>query len=196
MRKDFICLTHMTAKSIILILTSTLVFFSCNSSQEKGKEGASSTSEIEQRVLNAWEQSGDMVQKITISPKGVIRDKEWGVSIDSLQEKLELAENQPANGKSYTLYFDNSDLNFTDISYLSDNQQKLTEIDFDIFVETKSQVEELKGKFTDYLQVKFGASKIEGNKIIWEKDVNTQVTLQDVSTLKDPGIKLVFSRKN
>jgi hypothetical protein len=196
MRKDFICLTHMTAKSIILILTSTLVFFSCNSSQEKGKEGASSTSEIEQRVLNAWEQSGDMVQKITISPKGVIRDKEWGVSIDSLQEKLELAENQPANGKSYTLYFDNSDLNFTDISYLSDNQQKLTEIDFDIFVETKSQVKELKGKFTDYLQVKFGASKIEGNKIIWEKDVNTQVTLQDVSTLKDPGIKLVFSRKN
>jgi hypothetical protein len=196
MRKDFICLTHMTAKSIILILTSTLVFFSCNSSQEKGKEGASSTSEIEQRVLNAWEQSGDMVQKITLSPKGVVRDKEWGISIDSLQEKLELAENQPANGKSYTLYFDNSDLNFTDISYLSDNQQKLTEIDFDIFVETKSQVEELKGKFTDYLQVKFGASKIEGNKIIWEKDVNTQVTLQDVSTLKDPGIKLVFLRKN
>ena len=196
MRKDFICLTHMTAKSIILILTSTLVFFSCNSSQEKGKEGASSTSEIEQRVLNAWEQSGDMVQKITISPKGVIRDKEWGISIDSLQEKLELAENQPANGKSYTLYFDNSDLNFTDISYLSDNQQKLTEIDFDIFVETKPQVEELKEKFTNYLQVKFGASKIEGNKIIWEKDVNTLVTLQDVSTLKDPGIKLVFLRKN
>ena len=196
MRKDFIRLTHMTAKSIILILTSTLVFFSCNSSQEKGKEGASSTSEIEQRVLNAWEQSGDMVQKITLSPKGVVRDKEWGISIDSLQEKLELAENQPANSKSYTLYFDNSDLNFTDISYLSDNQQKLTEIDFDIFVETKSQVEELKEKFTNYLQVKFGASKIEGNKIIWEKDVNTQVTLQDVSTLKDPGIKLVFSRKN
>lgn len=196
MRKDFFRLTHMNAKSIVLILTSTLVFFSCNSSLEKGKEGASNTSEIEQSVLNAWEQSGDMVQKITLSPKGVIRDKEWGISIDSLQEKLELAENQPANGKSYTLYFDNSDLNFTDISYLSDNQQKLTEIDFDIFVETKSQVEALKEKFTNYLQVKFGASKIEGNKIIWEKDVNTQVTLQDVSTLKDPGIKLVFSRKN
>jgi len=196
MRKDLFRLNQMTAKSIVLILTSTLFFFSCNSSQEKGKEGSSNTSEIEQRVLNAWEQSGDMVQKITLSPKGVVRDMKWGISIDSLQEKLELAENQPAHGKSYTLYFDNSDLNFTDISYLSDNQQKLIEIDFDIFVETKSQVEELKGKFTNYLQVKFGASKTEGNKIIWEKDVNTQVTLQDVSTLKDPGIKLVFSRKN
>ena len=196
MRKDFIRLTHMTAKSIVFILTSTLVFFSCDSSQEKGKEEASNTSEIEQRVLNAWEQSGDMVQKITISPKGVIRNNEWGIPIDSLQEKLELAENQPANGKSYTLYFDNSDLNFTDISYLSDNQQKLTEIDFDIFVETKPQVEELKEKFTNYLQVKFGASKTEGNKIIWEKDKKTLVILQDVSTVKDPGIKLVFSKKD
>ena len=196
MRKDFLRFTHMIAKLIVLILTSTLVFFSCNSSQENGKEGASNTSEIDQRVLNAWEQSGDLVQKITLSSKGVVRNQAWGISIDSLQEKLELAENQPASGKSYTLYFDDSDLNFTDISYLGDDQQKLTEIDFDIFVETKSQVEELKAKFTTYLQVKFGAYKTEGTKIIWEKDKNTLVILQDVSTVKDPGIKLVFSRKN
>ena len=196
MRKDFLRFTHMIAKLIVLILTSTLVFFSCNSSQENGKEGASNTSEIDQRVLNAWEQSGDLVQKITLSSKGVVRNQAWGISIDSLQEKLELAENQPASGKSYTLYFDDSDLNFTDISYLGDDQQKLTEIDFDIFVETKSQVEELKAKFTTYLQVKFGAYKTEGTKIIWGKDKNTMVILQDVSTVKDPGIKLVFLRKN
>ncbi len=196
MRKDFNRISHMTAKSIILFFTSTLVFFSCNSTQENGKNGTSNTSEIDQITLNAWEKSGDLVQKITLSSKGVIRNKEWGISIDSLQEKLELAENQPANGKSYTLYFDDSDLNFTDISYLGDDQQKLTEIDFDIFVETKSQVDDLKEKFTTYLQVKFGASKTEGNKIIWEKDKNTQVILQDVSTGKDPGIKLVFLRKN
>jgi len=186
----------MKVKSLILILTSTFVFFSCNSSQENEKNGASNTSETDQIALNAWDKSGDLVQKITLSSKGVVRNKEWGISIDSLQEKLELAENQPANGKSYTLYFDDSDLNFTDISYLSDSKQKLTEIDFDIFVETKSQVEELKEKFTSYLLVKFGASKTEGNKIIWEKDKNTRVILQDVSTLKDPGIKLVFLRKN
>ena len=196
MRKDFNRISHLTAKLIILVFTSTLVFFSCNSTQENGKNGTSNTSELDQITLNAWEKSGDLVQKITLSSKGVIRNKVWGISIDSLQEKLELAENQPANGKSYTLYFDDSDLNFTDISYLSDSQQKLTEIDFDIFVETKSQVEDLKEKFTTYLQVKFGASKTEGNKIIWEKDKNTQVILQDVSTDKDPGIKLVFSRKN
>ena len=196
MRKDFNRLIHMTAKSIVLISTSIIVFFSCNSSTENEKNGTVGLSKIDQLALDTWNKSGDLVQKITLSSKGVIRNKEWGISLDSLQEKLELAENQPANGKSYTLYFDDSDLNFTDITYLGDDQQKLTEIDFDIFIETKPQVEELKEKFTNYLLVKFGPSKTEGNKIIWEKDKNTEVILQDVSTLKDPGIKLVFLRKN
>jgi len=196
MRKYFNCLTHMIAKSMVLISTSVIVFFSCNSSTENEKNGTVGLSKIDQLALDTWNKSGDLVQKITLSSKGVIRNKEWGISLDSLQEKLELAENQPANGKSYTLYFDDSDLNFTDITYLGDDQQKLTEIDLDIFIETKPQVEELKEKFTNYLLVKFGPSKTEGNKIIWEKDKNTEVILQDVSTLKDPGIKLVFLRKN
>jgi hypothetical protein len=196
MRTEFNRLTHRTAKLLLLISTSFIVFFSCNSSKENEKNGTSNTSEIDQITLNAWEKSGDLVQKITLSSKGVFRNKEWDISLDSLQEKLELAENQPANGKSYTLYFDDSDLNFTDISYIGDNQQKLIEIDLDIFVETKSQVEALKENFTTYLQVKFGSSKTEGNKIIWEKDKNTQVILQDVSTVKDPGIKLVFLKKS
>jgi hypothetical protein len=196
MRTEFNRLTHRTAKLLLLISTSFIVFFSCNSSKENEKNGTSNTSEIDQITLNAWEKSGDLVQKITFSSKGVFRNKEWGISLDSLQEKLELAENQPANGKSYTLYFDDSDLNFTDISYIGDNQQKLIEIDLDIFVETKSQVEALKENFTTYLQVKFGSSKTDGNKIIWEKDKNTQVILHDVSTIKDPGIKLVFLKKS
>ena len=172
------------------------MFFSCNSSQENEKNGASNTSETDQIALNAWDKSGDLVQKITLSSKGVIRNKEWGISIDSLQEKLELAENQPANGKSYTLYFDDSDLNFTDITYLSDQQNKLTEIDFDIFVETKPQADELKQKLIAYLQVKFGVYLLKNGKIIWEKDKKTRVILEDVSTLKDPGIKIVFSKIN
>lgn len=196
MKKDFIRLTHMTAKSISFVLTATLVIFSCNSSQENGRNATLTTSETDQMALHAWEKSGDMVQKITLSSKGIVRNQDWGVSIDSLQEKLELAENQPSNGKSYSLYFDNSDLNFTDITYLSDNQHRLTEIDFDIFVETKSQVVDLKEKFASYLQVKFGNAKIEGKKIVWEKAKNTRVVLADVSTVKDPGIKLVFLKIN
>jgi len=196
MKIDFIQLKHLTLPILVFVTTATLVLFSCNSSQENGKNETSSSSEIDQLALNAWEKSGDIVQKITLSSKGIVRNQDWGISIDSLQEKLELAENQPSNGKSYTLYFDDSDLNFTDISYLSDEKNKLTEIDFDIFVETKSQVDELKQKFTSYLQVKFGKFKIEGKKNVWENDKNTRVILDDVSTSKDPGIKLVFLKIN
>jgi hypothetical protein len=196
MKKDFICLGHLTAKSIIFILTTTFVLFSCNSPKENSANTTSVTTEIDLMALHAWEKSGDLVQKITLSSKGIVRNKNWGISIDSLNEKLELAENQPSNGKSYTLYFDDSDLNFTDITYLSDKKQQLNEIDFDIFVETKSQVDDLKEKFRSYLQVKFGDAKIEGKKIIWEKNKNTRVVLDDVSTAKDPGIKLVFLKRN
>ena len=196
MKKDFIRLIQLTTKSIVFILTTTLVFFSCNSSQENAENTTSSTTEIDPMALNAWEKSGDIVQKITLSSKGIVRNQDWGISIDSLNEKLELAENQPSNGKSYTLYFDDSDLNFTDITYLSDKDQQLNEIDFDIFVETKSRVDDLKEKFRSYLQVKFGDAKIEGKKIIWEKNKNTRVVLDDVSTTKDPGIKLVFLKIN
>ena len=196
MKKYFICLGHLTAKSIIFILTTTFVLFSCNSPKENSANTTSVTTEIDLMALHAWEKSGDLVQKITLSSKGIVRNKNWGISIDSLNEKLELAENQPSNGKSYTLYFDDSDLNFTDITYLSDKKQQLNEIDFDIFVETKSQVDDLKEKFRSYLEVKFGDAKIEGKKIIWEKNKNTRVVLDDVSTAKDPGIKLVFLKRN
>ena len=196
MKKDFICLGHLTAKSIIFILTTTFVLFSCNSPKENSANTTSVTTEIDLMALHAWEKSGDLVQKITLSTNGIVRNKNWGISIDSLNEKLELAENQPSNGKSYTLYFDDSDLNFTDITYLSDKKQQLNEIDFDIFVETKSQVDDLKEKFRSYLEVKFGDAKIEGKKIIWEKNKNTRVVLDDVSTAKDPGIKLVFLKRN
>jgi len=196
MKKDLILLAHLTAKSIVLVLFIPLIFSSCNSSHENRETGTSTRSELDLLTENAWKNSGDWVQRVTLSPKGIVRNVIWGVPIDSLNEKLDLAENQPANGKSYTLYFDQSDLNFTDITYIKDRQGKLSEIDFDIFVETKPQVNDLKEKLTTYLKVKFGASKINGKKIIWEKDKNTQVVLDDVSTAKDPGIKLVFLKIN
>ena len=196
MKKAFNIQPQFLAKSIILILVSTWLFFSCNSSPDHGDNAVSKISKEDQIAQSAWEESGDLVQKITLSPKGIVRNQHWGISIDSLNEKIELAENQPSNGKSYTLYFDDSDLNFTDITYLCDPQKKLTEIDFDIFVETKPQVEALKQKFTAYLQVKFGASIQQNGKIIWDKDKKTRVILEDVSTEKDPGIKLAFLKIN
>jgi hypothetical protein len=183
-------------KPCFVFLLVQFLIFSCNFSQENGKNGSENMSEFNLLTTNAWQKSGDMVQKITLSPKGIVRNQIWGVLVDSLKENIELSENQAINGKSYTLYFDDSDLNFADISYIKDRTNKLTEIDFDIFVEKKQQVDELKEKLIAYLNIKFGASNLVEKQIIWEKDKNTRIVLEDVSSTKDPGIKLIFSKIN
>jgi hypothetical protein len=107
---------------------------------------------------------------------------------------LELSENQPATGKSFTLYLDNSDLNFADITYIPDAKNQIKEIDIDVFLEENDQVLELIEGFQTYLNAKIGPSKAEGKKIQWGPKQNTQVTLEDMSTAKDPGIKLIFKQ--
>lgn len=194
MKIVFINLLLIFTKPVTLVSILTYLIFSCHSPKKNSKDDYLSSSELDKIAAKAWNESGDLVQKITLGSKKIIRNQTWGVSLDSLNEKLELSENQPSNGKSFTLYFDNSDLNFTDISYISDKNNKLTEINFDIFVEKKSQVDELKEKLSTFLSVKFGAFKTIEKKNIWEKDKNTRVSLEDVSTPKDLGIRLVFSK--
>lgn len=194
MKIVFINLLLIFAKPVALVSILTYLIFSCHSPKKNSKDDYLGSSELDKIAAKAWNESGDLVQKITLGSKKIIRNQTWGVSLDSLNEKLELSENQPSNGKSFTLYFDNSDLNFTDISYISDKNNKLTEINFDIFVEKKSQVDELKEKLSTFLSVKFGAFKTIEKKNIWEKDKNTRVSLEDVSTPKDLGIRLVFSK--
>lgn len=194
MKIVFINLLLIFTKPVTLVSILTYLIFSCHSPKKNSKDDYLGSSELDKIAAKAWNESGDLVQKITLGSKKIIRNQTWGVSLDSLNEKLELSENQPSNGKSFTLYFDNSDLNFTDISYISDKNNKLTEINFDIFVEKKSQVDELKEKLSTFLSVKFGAFKTIEKKNIWEKDKNTRVSLEDVSTPKDLGIRLVFSK--
>lgn len=194
MKIVFINLLLIFTKPVALVSILTYLIFSCHSPKKNSKDDYLGSSELDKIAAKAWNESGDLVQKITLGSKKIIRNQTWGVSLDSLNEKLELSENQPSNGKSFTLYFDNSDLNFTDISYISDKNNKLTEINFDIFVEKKSQVDELKEKLSTFLSVKFGAFKTIEKKNIWEKDKNTRVSLEDVSTPKDLGIRLVFSK--
>ncbi len=119
-----------------------------------------------------------------------------GVTLDEINEKIELSESQPEHGKSYSLYFDDSDLNFVDISYIPNNDGKLHEIDLDIYVEEMPQVGQLRQSLSSYFDVKFGPSVTKGTKTLWNQNKNTQDELEDVSTSKDPGIKVILKSKS
>ena len=181
-------------KQIVSFLA--LLFFSsaiiCLESCNQDKQSENTDSAQTETITAAWEDSGDWVQKLSLSPNKIIRNTTWGQDFNSIQDSLDLAEAQPVKGKSYTLYFDESDLNFSDITYIPNDQNKLQEITFDIFVDASEDVQPLIEKWKSYLDAKFSASEVNGKKILWTKNKNTRIELENVSTPKDPGIKISF----
>jgi hypothetical protein len=178
--------------SFIFLSSIGLILHSC--SQEKQSETKDNAQT--EAIQTAWEESGEWVQKLTLSPDKIVRNANWGQDFGSVNDSLELAESQPAKGKSYTLYFDESDLNFSDISYIPNEQNKLHEIVFDIFVESNEDVQPLIDQWKKYLDAKFGPSEANGKSVLWTKNKNTRINLENVSTSKDPGIKISFKAAN
>jgi hypothetical protein len=178
--------------SFIFLSSVGVILHSCT--QEKQSETKESAQK--EAIQTAWEDSGEWVQKLTLSPDKIVRNAIWGQDFGSVNDSLELAESQPEKGKSYTLYFDDTDLNFSDISYIPNEQNKLQEIVFDIFVESSEDVQPLIDQWKKYLDAKFGPSETKGKSILWTKNKNTRINLENVSTSKDPGIKISFTAAN
>ncbi|MFM2400600.1 MAG: hypothetical protein RI950_116 [Bacteroidota bacterium] len=174
--------------TLFIFFTAMICLESC--SQEKKSDNSESAQMV--AITAAWEDSGEWVQKLTLSPSKIIRNTIWGQDFNSIQDSLDLAETQPDKGKSYTLYFDESDLNFSDITYVPNEQNKLQAITYDIFVDSSEDVQPLIEKWKSYLDAKFGVSEVNGKKILWTKNKNTRIELENVSTPKDPGIKISF----
>jgi hypothetical protein len=172
------------------------LFFNACRQESSSSENANLASSQEQLIIKeAWNSSSEWVKQITQSDSLVIRNKYWGMDFNQVKDPLDLAESQPALGKSFSLYFDDSDLNFVDITYVPNASGKLAEIDLDVYVEEVDQVKTFQKSIKEFFDVKFGTSISNGKKIIWSQNKNTQVELEDVSTAKDPGIKIVLKAK-
>jgi hypothetical protein len=177
-----------------LFISGTVVIILHSCSQEKQAENKDS--QQTEAVATAWSASGEWVQKLTVSPTNIVRNTTWGQDFSTINDSLEVAESQPEKGKSYTLYFDDTDLNFSDITYIPNDQNKLQEITFDIFVDSAEDVQPLIDQWKGYLEVKFGPSETKGTQVLWTKNKNTRIQLENVSTPKDPGIKISFKAVN
>lgn len=180
----------------LLFIVFTLSLGACNQDTNSSENTQISGATAQIKIKESWNASHEWVKQMTLSDSLIVRNKSWGIDINQIQESVEMAESQPKSGKSYSLYFDDSDLNFVDISYLANEQGKLNEIDLDIYVEENAQVSELQKSIKEYFDVKFGASKSTGKKTSWAQNKNTQVEMEDVSTSKDPGIKIILKAKS
>ncbi len=186
----------MKIKSLhLLFIALILSLGACNKDTNSSENSQISGAPEQLKIKEAWNSSHDWIKQMTLSDSLIIRNKSWGMDMNQIHETVELAESQPTSGKSYSLYFDDSDLNFADVTYIANDQGKLNEIDLDIYVEEIAQVSELQTSIQTYFDVKFGPSKTTEKKTLWSQNKNTQVELEDVSTSKDPGIKIILKAK-
>ena len=173
----------------------SIYLMSCSSSSEKVDSATEiKLSPTDQKIKDAWDELSPTSQKILGSFVGIIRDKNWGDSIDKISENLEKSESQPENGISYSLYFDDTDLNFVDISYLGQSG-KLNQIIFDVYLEEPSEVKKIKEEVARFLTNKYGSFEQKDSEFIWDKNQKTRIKFTDMSTAKDPGLKLEFIEK-
>ena len=76
-------------------------------------------------------------KQILKSDAGMARGVSIGDKIKTLQETILPSETQPQNGKSFTIYFDGSDLNFADILYVKDAENKWSPFRLIFLLKTK-----------------------------------------------------------
>ena len=126
---------------------------------------------------------------------GMVRGLSIGDEMNSIIESAPFSETQPTIGKSYTEYFDDSDLNFADILYVNDLDNKISAISVDIFIEKQVAVDSLTNEFKGYFDKKYGQGKGISKMMVWKlSGTNNELLLQNVSTAKDPGLKIIFAK--
>lgn len=126
---------------------------------------------------------------------GMVRGLSIGDDMSSIVESAPLSETQPDNGKSYTEYFDDTDLNFADILYVNDSENKIGAISVDVFIEKQTSVDSLMNEFKGYFDKKYGTGKGISKMTVWKlAGTENELLLQNVSTAKDPGLKIIFAK--
>lgn len=178
-----------------LIISFLIISNACQTTSDKQEANQNNLESKKQAKQKAWDESTPLLQRITLGSEGIIRNVTWGQDMSTIGEKVELSETQPSVGKSYTQFFDDTDLNFVDITYLPDENNKVKGIILNIFLEEQDDVLDLTANFKEYLGNIYGNGRGSAKKIVW-KNENTQVILEDVGTPKDPGIQVIFSKIN
>ena len=176
--------------ALLLLVISQL---SC---QDK-KQSSETTSVAVDSTLKvpSLENRSSTFQAILKTDAGMVRGLSIGDEMNSIVESAPLSETQPDNGKSYTEYFDDTDLNFADILYVNDSENKIGAISVDVFIEKQAAVDSLMNEFKGYFDKKYGQGKGISKMRVWKlAGTNDELMLQNVSTAKDPGLKIIFAK--
>jgi hypothetical protein len=167
---------------------------SCQDKKQTTESDATITTDSTSQI-NTLENYSPTFKAILKTDAGMVRGLSIGDEMNVIVESAPLSESQPDNGKSYTEYFDDTDLNFADILYVNDSDNKISAISVDIFIEKQAAVDSLMNEFKGYFDKKYGQGKGISKMTVWKlAGGNNELMLQNVSTAKDPGLKIIFAK--
>ena len=168
---------------------------SCQDKKQTTESDAIITSDSTIKV-NTLEDYSQTFKAILKTDAGMVRGLSIGDEMNVIIESAPLSESQPTNGKSYTEYFDDTDLNFADVLYVNDSENKISAISVDVFIEKQVAVDSLMSEFKGYFDKKYGQGKGISKMTVWKlAGGNNELMLQNVSTAKDPGLKIIFAKR-
>ena len=184
MKKYYVYLTFIFA---------SLILVSCGDKKQESQTETTALADSSIRKVSI-ENYSMIFKQILKSDAGMARGVSIGDKMETLQETVLPSETQPNNGKSFTVYFDGSDLNFADILYVKNTENKVEAIAIDIFIENKVEVDSLMKEFLHFFDKKYGKGKGISRMMTWRMPDGNNLMIQDVSTEKDPGLKVVFAK--
>lgn len=177
----------------LAFIFTSLFLISCGDKKQESQ--TETTAPADSSIQKVSIKNYSMIFKqILKSDAGMARGVSIGDKINTIQETILPSETQPKNGKSFTAYFDGSDLNFSDILYTKDAENKVVAISIDIFIENKVKVNSLMNEFVGYFDKKYGKGKGITKMMTWQMPDGNSLLVQNVSTEKDPGLKIVFAK--
>ena len=179
--------------AFLILLVASSIAMSCGDKKQKSKTEIVAPADSSIKNVSI-ENYGVVFKQILKSDAGMARGVSIGDNLETLQENISPSETQPKDGKSFTVYFDDSEINFADILYVKDAENKVEAIAIDIFNENKVEVDNLMKEFVDFFNKKYGMGKGISKMMTWQMPDGNNLMVQDVSTEKDPGLKIVFAK--
>ncbi len=177
--------------SLLLLAVAQI---SCQDKKQTTESDATTLVDSTSQVNNL-ENYSSTLKAILKTNAGMVRGLSIGDEMSAIVESAPLSETQPNNGKSYTEYFDDTDLNFADVLYVNDSENKIGAISVDIFIEKQVAVDSLMSEFKSYFDKKYGQGKGISKMTVWKlAGGSNELMLQNVSTAKDPGLKIIFAK--
>ena len=130
-------------------------------------------------------------QKILKTPDGMIRGISLGDVLTQVKQQEQTQPMEDSTGYiSYNVELGNDEM--TDVLYhYSPQQQTVSGITLDIFLNDPQSVDSLTQEFTRYFSSKYGQPTLRESKAsAWQDQEQNQIVLQDVGIPQAPGLRI------